>query len=298
MEVALRLRLAEYLPPLLAGGWTRTGDITFYTEDNLWEHINGEATVHLQYGFRLAGSATYAADAEPLPVGSPVTVDIYAYASDLDAFGMFSQDRFETTAPGTFAAESYWSGPYLSLWRNDLLVRVQPADFREEARPATEGVALGLVESLPAIRQRPLLLRLLPSRGLIPYSVQYQRENVLGQAALQHGLLAQYQQATVNPLTMLILEETKPDLSTWETLPDYLAGGTEPQEWSLLGWQLFSADAPQYGQVLAVRSERFVLALMKIENMRRAESLLRTALAKITLALAEAENLDTNSEEE
>lgn len=64
--------------------------------------------MHLQYGFRRAGSATYAADAQPLPLGTPVTVDIYAYASDLDAFGMFSQDRFKDTPPGTFATESYW----------------------------------------------------------------------------------------------------------------------------------------------------------------------------------------------
>lgn len=177
-------------------------------------------------------------------------------------------------------------------------MRVQPADFRQEARPAVEQVAAGLMENLPQPRQRPLLRRLLPRRGLIPYSVQYERENVLGQATFQHGLLAQYQQATTNPLTLLIVEEAKPQPSAWGILRDCVAGGAEPQEWSTLGWQFFSVDSARYGQVLAAHSERFIVALMKIENMRRAEALLRVALAKITLAFAQAENLDTNSEEE
>lgn len=137
-----------------AAGWLRAavagvkdmalkGDVNLYTREDLWKYIDGDADRHFAYHFQWTASSTWA----PASGGSTIAADIYCYATSLDAFGAFSQDRdpalpAEAVAiPGQTTLSAYWAANQLHLWRGPLYLRVIPATFKDSVKPTVLALA-------------------------------------------------------------------------------------------------------------------------------------------------------------
>ena len=68
-------------------GWALEGPVKTYTPDDLFEYINGEAELYLQYGFKDLVSGFYLKDKDEK---QGVSADIYRMASPLEAFGLYT----------------------------------------------------------------------------------------------------------------------------------------------------------------------------------------------------------------
>ena len=71
------------------GGWKLTAEGTVYTPNNLWDVIDGAADLFLEYGFVDLQIARYQQTAD-----LEIKVELYRHKSAVDAFGMYSQERY------------------------------------------------------------------------------------------------------------------------------------------------------------------------------------------------------------
>ena len=65
-------------------GWALEGPIKKYTGEDLFEYINGEAELYLQFGFKILTTGLYLKEGDDK---RGITVDVYEMGSDLEAFG-------------------------------------------------------------------------------------------------------------------------------------------------------------------------------------------------------------------
>jgi hypothetical protein len=69
-------------------GWKLTQEETVYSPNNLFDVIDGAADLYLEYNFVDLHIGRYAKDA------LEIKVELYKHGSSVDAFGIFSQERF------------------------------------------------------------------------------------------------------------------------------------------------------------------------------------------------------------
>ena len=71
-------------------GWALEGPIKKYTGEDLFEYINGEAELYLQFGFKILTAGLYLKEGNE-KLG--ITADVYEMGSDLEAFGIYANYR-------------------------------------------------------------------------------------------------------------------------------------------------------------------------------------------------------------
>jgi hypothetical protein len=278
-----------------AAGWLRAaaaevkdlklkGDVALYTRDDLRKYIDGDADRHFAYHFQWTASSTWV----PAAGGSTVAADVYCYATSLDAFGAFSQDRDASlpaelvAIPGQTTLSAYWAANQLHLWRGPLYLRVIPATFKDTAKPTVLALAAAVAAQLPAAGPDPALFKLPPTRDLIIESVKFQRANVLGRAELSDALLATYGrrkpdrtlQATAQ---MYLFDTAGADAAqdTYGRLLKVVSAGQAPTPVAALGDAAVSGRDRRLGQYYLVRQGPCVTLLTQITSATDAEALLR-----------------------
>ncbi|MCK4890483.1 MAG: hypothetical protein KAS97_11180, partial [Candidatus Aminicenantes bacterium] len=66
-------------------GWKKSSTEGYYTPENLFEYINGNAELFISYGFRDLITFTYKKDES-----TEITVDIFDMGNPANAYGVFS----------------------------------------------------------------------------------------------------------------------------------------------------------------------------------------------------------------
>src|SRR5512137_1524240 len=70
-------------------GWKLAVEETVYTPNNLWDVIDGAADLFLEYNFVDLHIARYQQTAD-----LEIKVELYRHKSSVDAFGIYSQERY------------------------------------------------------------------------------------------------------------------------------------------------------------------------------------------------------------
>ena len=70
-------------------GWKVTSGPQFFEPQNLWEYINGQAEMYLDYGFELVATAVYTT----LDGVRSMAIEIYRMQSPKHAFGIYAAER-------------------------------------------------------------------------------------------------------------------------------------------------------------------------------------------------------------
>ncbi|MEN8164510.1 MAG: DUF6599 family protein, partial [Acidobacteriota bacterium] len=94
-------------------GWEPSGEISTFTPDTLWEHINGAAETFLQYGFVVLKTSELSNE------GVTVAVGIYEMGSPLNAFGIYRTERPDDAATVKIGGQALISAPYQALMVKD-----------------------------------------------------------------------------------------------------------------------------------------------------------------------------------
>ena len=117
-------------------GWKITSGPQFFEPQNLWEHINGQAEMYLDYGFERVATAEYAA----LHGFGSMTIEIYQMQSPKHAFGIYAAERSSHDGFIKMGVQGYLSENVLNFWKG--LYYVKLISF--QTSPETKAILMKL----------------------------------------------------------------------------------------------------------------------------------------------------------
>jgi hypothetical protein len=263
------------LPPSgFSPGWILEGPKKHYSPDDLFEYINGEAELYLQYGFKDLVSGFYLNEKNEK---QGLSADLYRLASPLEAFGIYSRYRGRGVRIVEVGLEGFVSDAQMMFCQGRYFVQLNASGTSS----LNAGVFLALARAISAnLPDPPAMIREMEwvkIEGFIPGSEKYIPTSVLGYPFFNNGIMAQVLQEN-RPVRIFILlgaskEEAGRALSAYEKdLRE--KGGVLKRNKGAAG-EVFCARDPLYsGLCLQVR-ERFVLGVADLPNIERGNSLIQ-----------------------
>jgi len=169
-------------------GWALEGSIKKYTGEDLFEYINGEAELYLQFGFKMLTAGLYLKDGnEKLGIAA----DVYEMGSDLEAFGIYANYRKPKAEPVKAGSGGFVSPSQLMFYQGRYFVQLNASGTATQDQAVFLNLAGLVSRNLPASPQSPPELALLRIPALIPNTEKYIPRSVLGYPFFKKGLTAQ-----------------------------------------------------------------------------------------------------------
>jgi hypothetical protein len=207
------------LTPDLAGPeWTALGEREYFPADRLWEKIDGQAELFLQYEVVSLEAMTYQSRQDP---NLTLDVSIYHMGQPLMAFGVYSYERpFPVNHPVQIGREGYEDGG-LYFWQGPFYTTIIPS------LPDSPGILETMLKIARHLAsQQPddgSPLRgpaLLPTSGQLPHSLKYFHRNAFGVDFMPGVFSAQYGSPD-QPMEVFLTERPSPQAAR-ETFDRYL----------------------------------------------------------------------------
>lgn len=158
-----------------------------FSPDTLYDYINGAAEIYLQYNFQELVAQEYENDE-----GAFVTIEIYRHDTPLNAFGIYSQERY---FEGTFlqiGTQGYYENGILSFFKGRYYVKLNSYGLGEKEESMLISLAQALDGQLDGDTILPKELALFPSTGKVLHSEQYVAQDFLGYSFLKTAFTANY----------------------------------------------------------------------------------------------------------
>lgn len=154
----------ELLPETI-GPWSIRTD-TVYTQENLYDYINGGAELYISFGFKEVISRIYSAENQP-----DIIVDIFNMNSAPDAYGVFrfsAEDIDQFVGQGTQHNEGF-----MLFWMDHYFVSLISYPETPESKGALMKLARGIEKGIGISGKLPGILGFLPKEGLQESSIRY-----------------------------------------------------------------------------------------------------------------------------
>jgi len=177
--------IKSLVPKTAPDGWALRDAPEAFTGETLFEHIDGQADLFLQYGFKGSVSAVYrnANSSE-----DKIDLDIFDMGNSLQAFGVFSRFRQEES-PAGIGLDSYLGDRYALFYKGKYFVMLQATD----ASPSTlKRLAQDIESRISDNSAAPKEIGYFPKSGLKPGSIEYFPDGLLGHQFLKRGFKASY----------------------------------------------------------------------------------------------------------
>jgi hypothetical protein len=203
----------------LADGLVPLDGTEYYTEDTLYEKINGRAPAYFEYGFQELTSRSFALEGND---GEYVDIYLFKMDSPLNAFGIFSSERDESGLPLDWVADGYSGGMGIFMRYGSVYVQILASSTNPSVMRSAEAFARGLIQILPEDDSGMQGRSMLPSDAQVPGSLTYINNNAYGQAVLNDVFEARYQ---INGGELTTFAQHCADVETaranWETLREF-----------------------------------------------------------------------------
>ncbi|MGD1049076.1 MAG: DUF6599 family protein [Candidatus Krumholzibacteriaceae bacterium] len=178
--------LAKLLPAATeVPGWKADGDPLTYTEENLWQYIDGSADNFLAFRFQ--------------------------HESPLMAYGIYAQMRSPGLALHKIGSEAFSDEYSMNFWKNRFYVRVAVFEKAAGLDRVLESFATAIAAKIEEGEELPAEASVFPEEGLVPNDTKYLTQGILGREEFPAAFVGTYH---------LGAEEAKLYLST---LPDSAA---------------------------------------------------------------------------
>lgn len=267
-------------------GWKRVEQASMYTPENLYEYIDGKAEHFLSYQVHRVISQTYVSTANP---DHRITLDIYDMTEPVNAFGVYSAERYPDSQVVPIGNEGMAADSSLEFWKQRYFVRVVGAVLSDELAEPVRAFGQWVADQLPGPSPDPPLLKCLPQPGYIKQSAQYVRENVLGQDFLKNGYLAKYRLGNKESQLFLIDAETPEQArAAYTAFRKFMEENREGHMSSFrLGEESLVGNVQYYGRLIALRQGRYLLGMVDIGPEPLARRCLQTLIRNLKRFTAE-----------
>ncbi len=185
-EVSLASSLETLLPKEeLPEGWVLMEGPRIYNQKTLFEHIDGQAELFIQYGFQSSAFAIYQ---NKKMNQSQIEIDLYDMGNVLHAFGVFSRFRNEDR-PGGIGLDSYMDENSCFFYKGRYFVMLYSTESNPELlKEWANRVSLKISDSSPP----PKEISFFPEEGRKSGSIQYFPKGLLGREFLKRGFQGSY----------------------------------------------------------------------------------------------------------
>lgn len=211
--------LKSWLPAV--AGWTISDEVEVFNPDNLFDRINGAAPLFIENNFREMTSMEYKKGADY------ITIQAYRHATPEDAFGMYSSERSSDLAFLPIGGEAQGDKTNLYFFAGNMYLKIW-SNVSGDVSAELQSIGKGLAEKIDANAAYPLVVRLFPGEGKIPYSVSYITSNFIGHEFLRSVYTAKYERGGQS-FQLFILDGGTPE-GVKDVLTQYMAFTKQPQE--------------------------------------------------------------------
>ena len=173
-----------------APGWDRSPDILFYESANLWDYINGQAELYLQYGFRLVGTTGYTFKKRQ----NALTVEIYQMKTPRHAFGIYAAERSPDDEFVEIGVQGYIGENVLNFWKGPYYVKLTSYKKLPAMKESLKKFAGTMAGKIPGTFSEPPLFNCFPEAHKVKRSERFIPENFLGHPFLKNGYRLDYLQ--------------------------------------------------------------------------------------------------------
>ncbi len=213
-------------------GWTQPGTTKSFFPDTLYEYIDGAAESYIGYDFRELAVAEFA---KPGAQAS-VTLEIYDMENDLDAFGIYSAERYPDNGSVDIGTHGYIEGEVLNFFVGTRYVKLLCFEGGDATVSILEAFARKVAAAAGTKGAIPALFSVFPKDDLVPNSEKYIRRNVMGFDFLGNGYLVSYK-ADGAEIEAFVIEPDKgrDPAELMKRLLDFFAGDGQSIELLPLG---------------------------------------------------------------
>jgi len=277
----LRAQTTARLVPTAADlpGFKITRGAEYYNAGNLWKYIDGGAPGYLAYGFREVAALVATHSATQIEL----TVDIYDMGDALNAFGIYSTERFpDGSAIGT-GSEGYQTENALFFWQDRYYVKI----IGYEAAPmlATMSATLAAIVSrkLPPKGVLPKLFSVFPQEGRIPGRERFLARDVLGQPFLHNGYIVEYAKQDTKYRVFLIRAgdagQAERGFRQYRQFVEMNGSiAARPQQ---IGEDAFIGKTSVYGEVFVARKGPYMAGVLGLDDAEAAGAVVLSMLTKL-----------------
>jgi hypothetical protein len=273
--------LRQLLPPDEAiPVWKQEGKAQMYTPDNLYEYIDGKAEYFLSYDVHRVISQTYASTANQ---EHKITLDIYDMTAPVNAFGAYSAERYPDSKIVPIGNEGLVAESSLEFWKQRYFVRVVGSVLSDELAEPVRTFGSWVADHLTGPSPDPPLLKCLPRVGYVKQSVQYIRENVLGQEFLKNGYVAKYR-LVGKESQLFLIDAEKPDKAKemYAACRKFMEENQEGEATGFgLGEESVVANVRYYGRLIVLRQGRYLAGMVDVGRDEAARRCLETLLRNL-----------------
>lgn len=181
----------EFPQPDLAE-WTLPDNVRVFTPVNLYEKINGRAPIYLQFGVTKLTFGSY-----QNTQNKDAYLDVYWYdlATPENAFGIYKTEAGHPEKTLTIGREGYAAGASVFFWKGPKYVQVvSPYEDDRHAKGA-RAVAEAIAGAISDDQGQLWAEKLLPAKGRVPDSFNYQSKDALSLSWLRDVFTADYEAA-------------------------------------------------------------------------------------------------------
>jgi hypothetical protein len=169
-------------------GWKVTSGPRFFEPKNLWEYINGQAEMYLDYGFELVATGEYTT----LDGFRSVTVEIYQMQSPKHAFGIYAAERSPHDSFIKIGVQGYLSENVLNFWKGLYYVKLTSFQTPSEIKENLMKLAGFIDNKIEGSYSEPGLFACFPENNKVKMSERFIPKNFMGLSFLKDGYRVEY----------------------------------------------------------------------------------------------------------
>ena len=178
-------KVADFTPP----GWQIYERAKQFTPQNLYEQINGRASLFLAYDVKRLTFVSFVKDVD---IAGFLNLSIYDMGEPTNAFGVFSVERDQEGSTLNLGRAAYRSGANYFVWQGRYYIQVTASEDTTEMQQIGLDLARKAADSLPDAGEPVWGLTALPPTDRVPRSVQYYKVDAMGLDFMHNTYTALY----------------------------------------------------------------------------------------------------------
>ncbi len=183
--LAFGFTVADLFPAI--EGWNRPESPRVYTRETLYELIDGAADVYLTFAFDRVTVGYYTQG------DTTVTVEIYTFGSERDAYGIYSLERTPSVEFLPIGIQGYYAETVVNCVVGRSYIKCTSFQLGAQEKTVLVKIAESMARTLGGTTDRPRLFSCFPTAGLVRNSERFIAANFLGYPFLHSAYVADYQ---------------------------------------------------------------------------------------------------------
>jgi hypothetical protein len=261
--------MESLVPKNAPNEWALRSAPETFTKETLFEHIDGQADLFLQYGFEGSVFAVYrnANSSE-----DKIDLDIYDMGNSLQAFGVFSRFRQEERSAG-IGLDSYLEDRYAFFYKGKYFVALQATDSNPSI---LKQLAQEIESRISDNSSPPKEIGYFPKSGLKPGSIEYFPNGLLGREFLKRGFKASYVKKGETKISedrefslfLSVFENSQDALNAMKLFKEHLSkeGRLAEAISTQFGPDVLSGLDPYQGKIIVAHKGRYLVGAVGFEQ--------------------------------